>query len=101
MVPSGWSGSSGTGATATDIVMTYTNTAFGFKANANGGLNFLGLQRNGAYVSQIITLPTNTLFSVQFDVSARTNTGTPKLEVYCNAANNAGKNFPTLLLLLL
>ena len=98
IVPSYWTGSSITIGTQGSILIKYSDTAWKHATNTNDpGTFFLGIQKVSAYVEQTITVPPNTYFAVQFDVSARQLFAVATLKVYCNAAGNTGT---TLLLLL-
>ena len=95
--PSYWTGTVVAGGGI--VLIKYSDTVWKHATNANDpGTFFLGIQKVSAYVEQTITVPPNTYFAVQFDVSARQLFAVATLKVYCNAAGNTGT---TLLLLLL
>lgn len=89
MTPTSWtiSGAPGWGS----VVIKYSDTAWIHASNTNEpGTYFLGIRKVSSYVSQTVTVPPNTYFAVQFDVSARQQYAVATLDVYCNVAGNIG-----------
>ena len=89
MIPASWTG----GAPCSNmevVLIKYIDTAYGHAANANnGGSYFLGLKGSSTWLSQTVTVPTNTYFAIKFDYSARTNWGSaPTLQVLCRESGN-------------
>jgi hypothetical protein len=62
-------------------------TQWGALANTNGGNNLLGLQNQGSFIEQTLSLRPNANFSVSFEVSQRINFPSSILTVYCNNDN--------------
>ena len=91
MTPTSWAGSTITSSVSGSIVIKYSDTVWIHANNANEpGTYFLGIQKVSSYVSQKVTVPPNTYFAVQFDVSARQQFAVATLDVYCNVAGNTG-----------
>ena len=89
MFPKSWTGTVVAGGGS--VVIRYGSSNWKHATNANDpGTFFLGIQQVSNYVEQTITVPSNTNFAVQFDVSARQLFAVATLEVYCNAAGNTG-----------